>query len=122
EFPGEAGSGREIIIEDRVKGGVYAHGCDWAKEKDWTIIDTWRIDCRPMKRVAWVRLGRMAWPTMIRHFNQRVQWYKGNACHDKTGIGNVVDDYLTVDAEGVLLVGQERADVFTNYIAAIENA
>jgi len=122
EFPGEAGAGREIIIEDRVKGAVYAHGCDWAKEKDWTIIDTWRIDCRPMKRVAWVRLGRMAWPTMIRHFNQRVQWYKGNACHDKTGIGNVCDDYLTVEAEGVLLVGQERADVFTNYIAAIENA
>lgn len=119
EFPGEAG--REVEIEGPQTGAKYAHGCDWAKEKDWTIIDTWRIDCRPMKRVCWLRLGRMAWPTMIARFNKRVERYGGKACHDKTGIGNVVDDYLTVEAEGIVLVGQTRADVFTDYIAAIEN-
>jgi hypothetical protein len=119
EYTGEAG--REVEIEVPVQGAKYAHGCDWAKEKDWTIIDTWRIDCRPMKRVSWIRLGRMAWPMMIKKFNERVERYGGRACHDKTGIGNVVDDYLTVKAEGIVLVGQVRADVFTDYIAAIEN-
>jgi hypothetical protein len=118
-FQGSAGE--YIEIEAPVKEGKYAHGCDWAKEKDWTIIDTWRIDCRPMKRVAWIRLGRMAWPTMIRRFNERVVRFGGEACHDKTGIGNVVDDYITVNAEGVLLTGQQRADVFTDYIATMEN-
>lgn len=119
EFTGEAG--REIMIESPQSDALYAHGCDWAKEKDWTIIDTWRVDCRPMKRVCWLRTGRMAWPMMIGKFNDRVERYGGKACHDKTGIGNVVDDYLTVKAEGIVLVGQVRADVFTDYIAAIEN-
>jgi hypothetical protein len=118
-FTGEAG--REVIIEEPQQFAVYAHGCDWAKERDWTIIDTWRVDCRPMKRVAWLRLGRMPWPMMIRRFNERVEKYGGEACHDKTGVGNMVDDYLTVPAEGVLLTGQQRADVFTDYIALIEN-
>jgi hypothetical protein len=119
EYNGKAG---ELIeIEPPVEGATYAHGCDWAKEKDWTVIDTWRTDCRPMKRVAWTRLGRMAWPVMIRKFNERVERYKGKACHDKTGIGNVVDDYLTVPAHGIVLTGQVRADVFTDYIAVIEN-
>jgi hypothetical protein len=119
EFPGDAG--REIEIEPPLKDAIYAHGCDWAKEKDWTIIDTWRVDCRPMRRICWVRLGRMAWPVMIRKFNERVIRYGGKACHDSTGIGDVVDDYQTVNAEGVVLTGQVRADVFTDYIAAIEN-
>lgn len=113
--------GREVVIEEPEQFAVYAHGCDWAKEKDWTVIDTWRIDCRPMKRVAWLRLGRMPWPMMIRRFNERVAKYGGEACHDKTGVGNMVDDYLTVPAEGVLLTGQQRADVFSDYIALIEN-
>jgi hypothetical protein len=118
-FEGKAGE--PIEIEGPQEGAKYAHGCDWAKSKDWTVIDTWRIDCRPMRRVAWIRLGRMAWPVMIRKFNERVEKYGGKACHDSTGIGGVVDDYQTVGAEAVVLTGQVRADVFTDYIAAIEN-
>lgn len=115
------GAGRPIIIEEPEQFAVYAHGADWAKERDWTVIDTWRVDVRPMRRVAWLRLGRMPWPMMIRKFNERVEHYGGEACHDKTGVGNMVDDYLTVAAEGVLLTGQQRADVFSDYIALIEN-
>lgn len=119
EFTGAAGE--PVIVEEPQQFAVYAHGCDWAKEKDWTIIDTWRIDCRPMKRVAWLRLGRMPWPMMIRRFNERVEHYGGEAAHDKTGVGNMVDDYLTVPAQGIVLTGQQRADVFSDYIALIEN-
>lgn len=119
EFPGEAG--REIVMEPIESSAKYAHGCDWAKEKDWTIIDTLRIDVRPMRRVAWIRLGRMEWPVMIARFNKRVADYGGNACHDKTGIGNVIDGYITENVEGVVLTGQRRSDVFTSYIAAIED-
>lgn len=118
-FNGEAG--REVQIESPTAGATYAHGCDWAKEKDWTVIDTLRTDCRPMKRVCWIRLGRMEWPAMIAKFNKRVADYGGNACHDKTGIGNVIDAYITENVEGVVLIGQRRSDVFTSYIAAIED-
>lgn len=119
QFPGELG--REIVVEEPVEGATYATGGDWARKKDFTIIDTLRTDVRPMRRVAWVRLGRMAWPTMIGKFDERVKKYGGTACHDATGLGDVVDGYLNVEAEGVILMGQTRSDVFTKYIAAIEN-
>lgn len=119
EFKGALGE--YVEIEAPVKGAVYAHGADWAKKKDFTVIDTWRIDVRPMRRVAWERLGRMAWPTMIGKFDERVRRYGGQACHDGTGIGDVVEDYQTAKGEAVVLVGQVRSDVFTQYIAAIEN-
>lgn len=117
----EGALGREIIIEEPVDGATYAHGADWARKKDFTILDTLRTDVRPMRRVAWVRLGRMAWPTMIGKFDERVKRYGGKACHDATGLGDVVAGYLNVNAEGVILSGQTRSDVFTKYIAAIEN-
>lgn len=119
EFPGDLG--REVVIEEPVEGATYAHGADWARKKDFTILDTLRTDVRPMRRVAWVRLGRMAWPTMIGKFDERVKKYGGKACHDATGLGDVVAGYLNVEAEGVILSGQTRSDVFTKYIAAIEN-
>lgn len=119
EYLGELG--REVVIEEPVEGATYATGADWAKEKDFTVIDTLRTDIRPMKRVAWVRLGRMSWPTMIGKFNARVEAYKGAACHDATGLGNVVSDYQSVNAKGVVLSGQVRSDVFSKYIVAIEN-
>jgi hypothetical protein len=63
----------------------------------------------------------MPWPMMIAKFDARVQRYPGPSCHDATGLGDVVGDYQAVNAEGVILTGQTRADVFTKYIAAIEN-
>jgi hypothetical protein len=113
--------GREIIIEEPVEGATYATGADWAKKKDCTVIDTLRTDVRPMRRVAWIRLQRMSWPMMIAKFDKRVERYPGPACHDATGLGDVVGDYQEADARGVVLVGQRRADVFTKYIAAIED-
>lgn len=112
--------GEPVVIEPPVKGATYATGADWAKKKDFTVIDTFRTDVRPMRRVAWLRLGRMPWPMMIAKFDERVKLYPGPACHDATGIGDVVDDYQTANAEGVILSGQSRGDAFTAYIAAIE--
>lgn len=113
--------GEPIEIEPPDPEGKYSTGADWAKKKDFTVIDTLRIDVRPMRRVAWIRLGRMPWPMMIAKFDARVQRYPGPSCHDATGLGDVVGDYQAVNAEGVILTGQTRADVFTKYIAAIEN-
>lgn len=119
EFEGRLG---ELVeIEPPVAEGKYAHGADWAKKKDFTVIDTLRIDVRPMRRVAWARLGRMPWPEMIAKFNERVKRYGGKSCHDATGLGDVVGDYQSVNATGIVLTGQTRGDVFTKYIAAIEN-
>lgn len=113
--------GYELVIEEPVKDATYATGADWAKKKDHTVIDTLRTDVRPMRRVAWSRYQRMSWPMMIAKFDARVAKYPGAACHDATGLGDVVGDYQEADARGVVLAGQTRGDVFTKYIAAIED-
>jgi phage FluMu gp28-like protein len=58
---------------------------------------------------------------MIAKFDARVKKYGGKACHDATGLGDVVGDYQNANAEGVILSGQTRSDVFTKYIAALED-
>lgn len=99
----------------------YAHGCDWAKKKDWTVISTLRVDVQPAKLVAWKRTGRLDWPAMVSMFEERVRRYGGGAAHDMTGIGGVIDDYLTVASEGVLMTGMPRHEMLSHYIHAIEN-
>ena len=110
-----------IEIEPPQKGARYATGTDWAKSKDWTIIKTIRTDVRPVRVVAWERRGREPYPAMIARHDERVRRYGGVSFHDATGLGEVVNDYQTVGASGVKLVGQIRANIFSQYIVAIEN-
>jgi hypothetical protein len=112
--------GEEIVIEPHDQQGIYATGADWARKQDWTIILTFRLDCNPARLVAFKRMGRTAWPTMVSEYNNRVKQYGQPAAHDGTGIGDVVSGYLTVEAEGVMMVGRTRSDMLTEYIAAIE--
>lgn len=118
EFTGA--DGEYIEIEAPVPGGRYATGGDWARKQDNTAIGTYRIDVKPMKLVAFERMNRRPWPVMIERFNARVKRYPGTAAHDATGIGDVVDGYLTVQAEPVMMVGRDRADTLSEYIAGIE--
>jgi hypothetical protein len=119
EYKGQLGE--RIEIESPDPNAKYATGCDWAKKRDFTIIDTLRIDCKPFRRVAWQRTGRLPWPMMIARFEAQVKRYPGRSAHDATGLGDVVEDYQGAGAEPVVLTGVTRSDVFTKYIAAIEN-
>ena len=58
---------------------------------------------------------------MVEILDDRNKRYPGLAAHDATGLGDVVDDLLTTDAEGVKLVGRARADLLSDYVKAIEN-
>lgn len=116
-----AGDPHEYIeIEAPNAQATYSTGADWARKRDWTEIITLRTDCHPMRIVAFEKTGRLAWPVMVEKYNQRVERFGGEARHDGTGIGDVVAGYLTVSAVGVIMVGRARADLITNYIAAIE--
>ena len=113
----------EIIIEDPVEGAGYVTGVDWAKERDWTIVRTFRIDVEPWVEVAFLRTGRKPWPAMIADVELRMMRYKGMLIHDATGLGDVVDDLISYDRRMVkdrVLRGREREAIFTEYIAGIE--
>lgn len=114
--PGEA-----IEIEPPQSGATYATGADWAKDRDWTVVTTLRTDCRPFRLVAYQRDGRRPWPQMVDILDGRSTRYPGPVAHDATGLGDVVDDLLSGEAEGVKLVGRSRADLLSDYVKAIEN-
>lgn len=98
----------------------YATGADWAKQTDWTVIVTLRVDCKPARVVAFERIQRLPWPVMVARLDARLKRFPGSACHDGTGLGNVVDDLLTQPAMPVQMVGRDRAELFSEYIAGIE--
>jgi hypothetical protein len=114
--PGEA-----IEIEPPQQGATYATGADWAKDRDWTVVTTFRTDVRPMRLVAYQRDGRRPWPHMVSILDARSSRFPGPATHDGTGLGDVVDDLLTTEATGLKLVGRARSDLLSDYVKAIEN-
>jgi hypothetical protein len=107
---------------DYVPPGSYVTGGDWAKKKDKTAIVTFRIDCTPIRIVAFQQMGRIPWPDMVKAFDDQVRMFPGEAVHDATGLGDVVNDLLTVEAYPIYLIGRYRQDVFSNYIKLIENS
>lgn len=117
----EGAAGEYIEIEPPIPGAKYAHGADWAKKSDWTVIPTIREDLTPKRVVAWERIGRVDWPVMIGRLDKRIARYGGNALHDATGLGDVVRDYMSESAKGFIMVGRERANLLSEYIASCEN-
>lgn len=120
-----AGSpGQRVEVEPPDPHGRYATGADWAKDVDWTVIVTLRYDVRPVRLVAYQRVGRMPYPQMAARYDDQVARYRGKttiARHDKTGVGNAVHDLLRTNALGVVLTGRTRNDILGDYIAAVEN-
>lgn len=113
--------GEYVEIEPPDRAAYYSTGADWAKKQDFTVIWTLRTDCRPMRFVAFRRVAREPWPNMVNLFDEQVRRFRGVAHHDATGLGSVVADLLTTEAQDVTLVGRTRADIFSNYIKAIES-
>jgi len=117
------GKPREIIsVENYVQGARYVIGGDWAKKMDWTIIIVMRVDVNPWRIVYFERRGREPWPNMVKAYdNAYYRYHVERGMHDATGVGDVVDDYLEVNAEGQILVGKLRTDILSTAVTAIEN-
>ena len=119
EFEGAAHE--YIEIEPPQPGASYATGADWARKSDWTIIPTYRYDINPVKCVAWERTGRLDWPVMVGKLDERNKRYEGISYHDGTGLGDVVNSYLTTGAISFIMAGRDRANLLSEYIAACEH-
>lgn len=107
-------------FEPPVPGAAYATGADWARDVDFTEIVTYRADVFPMRLAAYERLNRRPMPEMVARLDARLRRYPGEAAHDNTGGGNYLADWIEEPVEDVNLVGRQRGELFTNYIAAIE--
>lgn len=122
----------------------YAHGADWARKTNRTVIMTLRKPAEPeepddvdekdgepaevvqaprepLKVAALTVAQKEPWPTMVGHLERHVRKFGGPAVHDGTGVGDVVAGYLNVEAEAFLMVGKARADLLTEYVHAVEH-
>jgi hypothetical protein len=101
-------------------GAAYGTGADWAKKKNHTVVVTIRKDVRPRRVVAIKRTNKEPWPAMAGYLDAQVATYGGTSCHDNTGLGQVVHDLLDHDSDPFNMVGVQRADLLSEYVAAIE--
>lgn len=112
--------GEVIEIEPPERFALYSTGADWGRKQHFTVIATLRVDCRPARLVAFERRRHEPWPVMVGRFNDRLSRYGGTAAHDATGLGDVVAGYLEHNANDVVMAGRTRADLLSEYIAAVE--
>lgn len=102
------------------KGATYVIGADWAKEQDYTVITVIRTDCEPIRLVYYCRVNRRPYPFMIGIFNREMGSYNAQGEYDRTGLGNVVAEYLDVRAHGFTMSGAPRANMLSEYVNAVE--
>jgi hypothetical protein len=109
-----------LRFEEPVPGAVYAIGCDWAQEIDYTVMWVWRCDVRPVRCVAYLRGNKRPYPWMIEQLMELIRAYPGEAFHDELGVGKVAKDSFTEPVEPYHMVGMDRNDLWLDYITAIE--
>ncbi len=110
----------EYTFANYDRGGRYVATADWAKERDYTVISVGRIDRKPAELVYFMRVNRRPYPMMVGWFNKAMRRYNAAACHDGTGLGNVVNDYLDINARSFIMTGEKRAKMLSEYVSAIE--
>ncbi len=122
--PGDAieATDTKVVLEAPVAGAKYGTGGDWAKKKNRTVITTIRHDVTPARVVCIRMMNRMPWPDMAEAFDVQAREYPGTACHDNTGLGQVVHDLLTVASEAFDMIGRARAEMLSEYIGSVEHA
>lgn len=102
------------------RDGAYVIAADWAKEQDFTVISVWDTTKRPAKLVYYYKARRRPYPVMVKEFNDQLQRYYARGIHDATGVGNAINDYLDSRAQKFIMVGRERDDLLSEYVAAVE--
>jgi hypothetical protein len=107
-------------FEPPQRAAEYVIAADWAKEQDYTVICVFRTERRPMKLVWYYRARRRPYPVMIKEFNDQMQRYYARGIHDATGVGNAINDLLDMRATKFVMVGRERDDLLSEYVAAVE--
>jgi hypothetical protein len=110
----------EYTFAEYQRDGDYVAAADWGKEQDYTVISVWRQDLNPYQLVYYMRVNRRPYPQMIGWFNDVIQRYSATAIHDGTGLGNVVNDYVDTRARSFIMTGQNRNNMLSEYVNAVE--
>ena len=110
----------EYVLEEPKNNQRYVAAADWAKEQDYTVITVLNVTEQPFKLAYFLKLNRRPYPYMVGRFNEAINKYNASALHDRTGLGNVVNDYLDLRANGFTMTGEKRDSMLAEYVSAVE--
>jgi len=98
-------------------------GSDWAKKKDFTVFTAW--DFKTRKMCGYMRFQGESYITAIK----RLVWFSNKfrktemIYHDKTGIGEVIDDMLdktSLPFEGIVFTNKSKSFMVNALIFAVQ--
>jgi hypothetical protein len=101
-------------------------GCDWAKQRDFTVLTAWDYSKRPFRMVGFMRLQGMSYPDQVVEVVRFLRKYKSCEMlkHDKTGVGIALDDMLEkvpdLVYEGVTFSNATKAFMVNDLIMLME--
>ena len=101
-------------------------GCDWAKKKDYTVLTVWDYSKRPFQCVGFLRMNGKRYTKQVIDIVKFLRKY--NACdlllHDQTGIGEVIEDLLSVvpglHFRGVIFTNNSKSYLVNDLVAGME--
>jgi len=114
---------KQLWIDSTVIGPQVVIGADWGKQEDYTVFTAWDITSRRLR--GFMRFRFEDYVTAVTH----LVWFSSNwengleVEHDKTGLGNVVDDLLShteLPYEGVVFTNKEKARWVNQLMIAFE--
>ena len=72
-------------------------GVDWAKHKDYTVMIAIQPDCNPRRVVGFMRFQGLGYTQAIKELWMFAKKFEsvGVIMHDKTGVGEAIDDMLS---------------------------
>jgi hypothetical protein len=101
-------------------------GADWAKTTDYTVLTCWDYSRRPFRCVGFMRMQGKKYPEQLVLIARFLFRFK--ACdmlyHDKTGLGNVIDDLLEeipgLIYHGITFSNATKAEMVNSMITTME--
>jgi hypothetical protein len=98
-------------------------GADWGKQDDYTVFTAWDVTHREM--VGFMRFRFIDYVTAVTNLVWFCQHWDDvlEVQHDKTGIGNVIEDLLAhsdLPYEGIVFTNREKAKWVNNLMIAFQ--
>ena len=117
--------GRQCWIDVGPKEKMVVVGVDWAKTADFTVFTAWEVGPRPQRVVGYYRSQGQRYTAQIKELVLFCRNF-GTVLlvrHDKTGVGQAIDDMLAktqLPYEGVTFTNKNKGDMVGDFIMALE--
>jgi len=113
----------EYFFESYSRNEDYVISADWARVKDFSVINVWKMSDTPCELVYYCRMRDVDWPDQVKKFNEiRSMYGDCAAVHDATGIGDVIGQFFEGQYNIIhfKMAGEKRSKMLNNFIVAVE--